>query len=48
MMEFRQFCEEKNIPYRHFDNVMDNWMSTVSHLFDMGHNTNPDMKVKMT
>jgi len=44
----RQFCKEKNIPYRHFATVKDNWMSTVSHLFDMGHNPMPKMKAKMT
>jgi len=44
----RQFCKERNIPYTHFPSVMDNWMSTVSHLFDMGHNPMPEMKAKMT
>ena len=43
----RQFCMERNIPYRHFPTLADNVMSTVAHLFDMGHNSYPDMRVKM-
>ena len=45
---FRQFCEEKNIPYRHFPTIMDNWKSSVAHFFDMGHNKNPAMKMTLT
>jgi len=44
----RQFCEEKNIPYRHFPTIMDNWKSSVAHFFDMGHNKNPAMKMTLT
>ena len=45
--QFRQFCMERNIPYRHFPTLTDNFMSTVAHLSDMGHNSYPDMRVKM-
>lgn len=43
----RQFCEEKGIPYNHFDTVWENWVSSATHLFQMGRDESPkNMKLK--
>nr|APH81338.1 delta5 desaturase [Paracyclopina nana] len=37
----RAFCEEKGIPYVHFDSINENMASCVKHLIDLGNNVNP-------
>ena len=37
----RQFCEEKGIPYTHFPTVWENWVSSATHLFQMGRDESP-------
>lgn len=36
----RRFCEDKGIPYVHFPTIAENALSTVQHLFAMGHKEN--------
>ena len=46
-MVCRQFCEEKGIPYNHFPTVWENWVSSATHLFQMGRDESPkNMKLK--
>jgi fatty acid desaturase (delta-4 desaturase) len=39
----RAYCEKKNIPYKHFPTVWDNFKSTVSHLTSMGSVEDPGL-----
>eukprot|EP00095_Tigriopus_kingsejongensis_P012447 maker-scaffold89_size390429-snap-gene-2.26 protein:Tk12447 transcript:maker-scaffold89_size390429-snap-gene-2.26-mRNA-1 annotation:"delta-4 fatty acid" len=38
----REFCEEKGIPYQHFPTLTANFVSTVDHMYDFGHNVVPE------
>ena len=38
----RQFCEERKIPYTHFDTLGGNVDALVRHLFEMGKNDDAD------
>ena len=40
-----QFCKVKGIPYVHFPTIVDNVRATALHLFRMGTEENPDVKV---
>ncbi len=37
----RRFCEERGVPYVHFEGVGENVSSCALHLFDMGNNASP-------
>ena len=37
----REFCEERGIPYVHFDSVWENFRSVATHFYDLGHNEQP-------
>ena len=37
----REYCLSKNIPYRHFPTISENMLSTMQHLFNLGHKNIP-------
>nr|AIW65590.1 delta5-desaturase 1 [Tigriopus japonicus] len=43
----RQFCEEKGIPYRHFETVTENVISSIQHMYDIGTNVVPEAAKKL-
>jgi fatty acid desaturase (delta-4 desaturase) len=38
----RQFCEERGVPYVHYDTIWENTMATVRHMRKMGHGDIPE------
>ena len=37
----REYCLSKNIPYKHFPTISENMISTMNHLFNLGHKITP-------